>query len=165
MSRIGFCSTCFAVILLAVSCQETRAQGLLLIEPQPFDGVLSPNPLGPPQKFDGLPPGSPSRFSRLQQSPASRARQADAARDGEAKTQRRPSQAAGPRPAASRSFARGHEVPGGTVGSVLSLAPRYGERSPAHPFCFPPSTLHVQQDARCNVAAAARGRFEELLGE
>jgi hypothetical protein len=163
MSRIGLCGTCFAAILLAVSCQETVAQGLLQIEPQPFDGVLSPNPLGPPQNFGGMAPGSQRGFSRLQQAP--RARQADAAGDGEAKTQRRPSQAAGPRQAAARSVARGHELPGGTVGSVLSLAPRYGERSPAKPFCFPPSTLHVQQDARCNVAATARGRFEELLGE
>jgi hypothetical protein len=162
MSRIGFCSTCFAAVLLAVSCQETTAQGELPIVPQPFD-VLSPNPLGPPQKFGDLPRGGQPSFSRLQQAPAARARQADVARDGEAQTQRRPSQAVGPRPAASRSFARRHDVAGGTVG--LSLAPRYGERRPAKPFCFPASTLHVQQDARCNVAATARGRFEELLGE
>jgi hypothetical protein len=49
---------------------------------------------------------------------------------------------------------------------VLSLAPRYGERSASTPFCFPAATVHVQQDARCDLAAPTyRGRFEELLGE
>jgi hypothetical protein len=157
MSRIRFCSACFAAIALALSWQEILAQGLLPIAPQPVDSLLSPNPLGPPQKFGGSAVGGEPGFSRLQQAPAARAPQPHAA--VQARAQRPPSTASRLRPPASRSFARG------TASSVLALAPRYGEPPSVTPFCFPSSTLHVQQDARCNVGVPAyRGRFEELLG-
>ena len=52
------------------------------------------------------------------------------------------------------------------AGLVLSLAPRYGERLPSPPFCFPASTIHIQEDERCRPGVPAyRARFEELLGE
>jgi hypothetical protein len=165
MGVVRFCSAGFAAVLLALLCQNTMAQGLLSIEPHPLDSLLSPYPVGPLQKFGDLPPASEPRFSVSQQLSASRARALQAT--AQAQAQRRPSPGAEPRRTSLRSFARRHE-PEGTVGSVsvLSLAPRHGERRPAQPFCFPSSTLHVQQDARCNVGVPTyRGRFEELLGE
>ena len=158
MGVVRLCNAGFAAVLLALLCQRTMAQGLLPIEPHPFDSLLSPYPLGPLQKFGDLPS---ARFSASQQASAPRVREPRAA--GQAQAQRRSSPGAEPR-RALRSFVRRNEPEGGTVGSgsVLSLAPRH----PARPFCFPSSTLHVQQDARCNVGVPTyRGRFEELLGE
>jgi hypothetical protein len=161
MGVVRLCNAGVAAVLLALLCQKTMAQGLLPIEPHPFDSLLSPYPLGPLQKFGDLPSASGLRFSASQQASAPRAREPRSA--GQAQAQRRPSPGAEPR-RALRLFARRHEPEGGTVGSgsVLSLAPRH----PAKPFCFPSSTLHVQQDARCNVEVPTyRGRFEELLEE
>jgi hypothetical protein len=170
MSRVGFASTCFAAILLALSSHQTMAQGLLPIEPHPFDNLISPYPLGPLQKFGDLSPGSEAMSSRLQPAPVSPSRQAHAARSGQFQAQRRPSRIPGPRQTALRSPTRLHEGQRGVAGSgaVLSLAPRTQERLPARQFCFPSATIHFQQGERdnCSLGAPAyRGRFEELLGE
>jgi hypothetical protein len=171
MSRVGFASTCFAAILLALSSQQARAQGLLEVEPQPFDGIMSPHPLGPPQKFGGLSPGNEAMSSRLQPAPPPpSSRQAHAAPDGRLQAKRRPNPISAPRQTAARALARQHEWQHGLAGSgsVLSLAPRTQERVAFRPFCFPSTTIHFQQGERdnCSVGAPAyRGRFEELLGE
>jgi hypothetical protein len=170
MSRVGFVSTCFAAVLLALSSHQTMAQGLLPIEPHPFDGIMSPYALGPLQKFGDLSPASEAMVSRLQPAPQSRLRQARAARNGQLQPQRRPNPISEPRQAAFRSLARQHEWQHGVAGSgsVLSLAPRTQERLPSRQFCFPSATIHFQQGERdnCSVGApASKGRFEELLGE
>jgi len=168
MSRVGFASTCFAAILLALSSQQARAQGLLEVEPQRSDGIMSPHPLGPPQKFGDLSPGSEAMSSRLQPAPPPPSRQAHAAPNGRLQAQRRPNPISAPRQTAARALARQHEWQHGLAGSVLSLAPRTQERVPSRPFCFPSATIHFQQGERdnCSVGAPAyRGRFEELLGE
>jgi hypothetical protein len=170
MSRVGFASTCFVAILLALSSQQARAQGLLEVEPQPFDGIMSPHPLGPLQKFGDLAPGSEAMSLRLQPAPPPPARQAHAAPDVRLQAQRRPNPKSAPRQTALRALARQHEWQHGLAGSgsVLSLAPRTQERVPSRPFCFPSATIHFQQGERdnCSVGAPAyRGRFEELLGE
>jgi hypothetical protein len=170
MSRVGFASTCFVAVLLALSSHQTMAQGLLPIEPHPFDDVISPYPLGPLQKFGDLSPGSEAMSSRLQPAPLPPSRQAHAAPSGQFQAQRRPGPRSQPRQAALRPPTRLHEGQRGVAGSgtVLSLAPRTQERLPARQFCFPSATIHFQQGERdnCSVAPPAyRGRFEELLGQ
>lgn len=161
----------FAAIALGLSSPQTMAQGQLTIEPHPFDSTMSPYPLGPLQKFGEFTPGYVGRFSSvpqaaLPQAAAPQARRAGAAPDGQPQTPRRQSARAEPRQL--RASARRQEARRATigVGTVMSLAPRYGERPTSTPFCFPSSTVHFQQDARCNPATPpSRGRFEELLGE
>jgi hypothetical protein len=170
MRKAGFVGACFAAALAALSSHQTTAQGLLTIEPQPFDSFLSPHPLGPLQKFGDLSPGSEAMSSRLQPAPRPPARQARAARNGQLQAQRRANPISAPRQTALRALARQHEWQHGLAGSgsVLSLAPRTQERVPSRPFCFPSATIHFQQGERdnCGVGAPAyRGRFEELLGE
>jgi len=165
MGRINFVSAGFAGILLALSGQETMAQGLLQIEPHSFDSVLSPYPLGPLQKFGDLPSARAPWLAGFQQ--ASAPPQAPAARTAQSQARRRSSPTSESRQTALRAAAP-HERQRGTVGSgsVLALAPRTGERLPSRAFCFPSSTLHIQQNQNCYAAApAVRGRFEELLGE
>jgi hypothetical protein len=166
MGRIKFVSASFAAILLALSCQQTMAQGELQIEPHPFDSLMSPYPLGPLQKFGDRAPGSAAEVTRFAQAP--RPPQAHVARNKQA--QRRPTPVSDSRQAALRSPAPQHERQRGpaALGPLLSLAPRTGERLPMRPFCFPSSTLHIQQNQADNCyvgATAVRGRFEELLGE
>ena len=154
-----------AALLLGLSSPQTMAQGQLTIEPHPFNSTMSPYPLGPLQKFGEFTPGYTGRFSSLQ--PAT-APQAQAAPNSQLQTPRRQGAHAEPRQTALRASARQQQARRATAGAgtVLSLAPRHGERAASTPFCFPSSTVHVQQDARCNLAAPAyRGRFEELLGE
>ena len=176
MRGIKCVSAGFAVIMLGLSSPQTEAQGLLTIEPHPFDSTMSPYPLGPLQKFGEFAPGYVGRFSSASQAaapqvaapqaPAPQTKQAKAAPDGQLQTPRR--QSARAEPLQLRASARRQEARRATtgVGTVLSLAPRYGERPASTPFCFPSSTVHFQQDPRCNLAAPpSRGRFEELLGE
>jgi hypothetical protein len=168
MSRVGFVSACFAAALLMLSRQEAMAQGELAIEPRPFDSLMSPHPLGPLQKFGDLPPGGHAGFSGPRQAAAPHPRQANAARNGQFQAQRRQNLISAPRQTAFASSTRHHEWPRGTAGSgsVLSLAPRYGERLPSRQPCFPSSTIHIQQNEACIVRAPTyKGRFEELLGE
>jgi hypothetical protein len=165
MGRINFGSAGFAAILLALSGQETMAQGLLQIEPHPFDSMLSPYPLGPLQKFGDLPSARAPWLAGLQQ--ASAPPPAPAARTAQSQVRRRPVPNSESRQTALRAAAQ-HERQRGTVGSgsALALAPRTGERLPSRPFCFPSSTLHIQQNQECYaVAPLVRGRFEELLGK
>jgi hypothetical protein len=169
MSRVGFVGRCFAAILLALSGHEAMAQGLLAMEPQPFDDMMSPSPLGPPQRFGDLLTGSEATFSGLQPAPAARPRHARAAQNGRFQAQRRRNLMSEPRQTAFRSPARQHEWLRGVAGSgsALSLAPRTQERRPFSQFCFPSSTIHLQQNERddCDAGApASKGRFEELLG-
>jgi hypothetical protein len=168
MRGINCVSAGFAAIVLGLSSPQTMAQGQLTIEPHPFDRIMSPYPLGPLQKFGGFSPGYVGRFTSVQQAaaPQAAARQAQAAPEGQPQPPRRQSARAEPRQL--RASARRQEARRATigVGTVLSLAPRYGERPASPPFCFPSSTVHFQQDARCKPATPAyRGRFEELLGE
>jgi hypothetical protein len=170
MRRVGFVSICFAAALAALSSLQARAQGLLEIEPHPFDGITSPYPLGPLQKFGDLSPGSEASSSRLQAAPLPSSRQARAAPNGQLQAQRRPNPVSAPRQTALRALARQREWQRGLAGSgsVLSLAPRTQERVASRQFCFPSATIHFQQGERdnCGVGAPAyRGRFEELLGE
>ena len=164
MGRVGFINACFTVILLGLSSQQAMAQGQLAIEPHTLDSMTSPHPLGPVQKFGDFSPGYVATFSSPQPAAAPASRQAQTAHNRQAQTPRRQSARAEARPLALRSSARQQEAR--RAGPVLSLAPRYGERLASTPFCFPASTLHIQQDERCNVGAPTyRGRFEELLGE
>src|ERR1022692_2106369 len=140
MSRVNFVGASFAVILLALSSQETMAQGELQLEPHPFDSIVSPYPLGPPQKFGDLPPAGAAGF---QQASAPRPPQARAARNSQ-QVRRRPNPISEPRRIAARSPAPQYERRGTGFGPILSLAPRTGERLPFRPFCFPSATLHVQ---------------------
>jgi hypothetical protein len=167
MGVVRFCSAGVAAVLLALVCQPAMAQGLLAIEPHPLDSLLSPYPVGPLQKFGARPPAGEARFSPSQQpsqqAAAPRERETQPQAQAQAQAQRRPGAGAEPRHA-PRTVARRHEPESATAGSVLALAPRHGERRPAPAICF--STLHVQQDARCNVGVPTyRGRFEELLAE
>lgn len=165
MSGVKFVSVGFAAILLGLSSPQAMAQGQLTIEPHPFDSTMSPYPLGPLQKFGEFSPGYAGRFSSPQPTAAP---QAQAAPDSQVQTLRRQSARAAPRQTALRASVRQQQARRATAGAdtVLSLAPRYGERVTSTPICFPSSTIHIQQDARCNLAAPAyRGRFEELLGE
>jgi hypothetical protein len=155
MSRVKLLGVSTAAILLALASGQTMAQGLLQLEPYPFDS-MSPDPLGPPQKFGTLPPAVAGGFQQASVRPP----QVHASRSSQ-QARRRPSLLSAPQQIAARS-------PGAGFGSVLSLAPRTGERLPARPFCFPSATLHVQsnQADNCYVGApAVRGRFEELLAE
>jgi hypothetical protein len=169
MRGIKYVSAGFAAaIALGLSSPQTGAQGLLTIEPHPLDSTMSPYPLGPLQKFGEFSPGYVPQFSNTPQAAAPQTRQAQAAPAGQPQMPRRQSARAEPRQTALRASARRQEARRATTGggTVLSLAPRYGERPASTPFCFPSSTLHIQQDARCNLAApVSRGRFEELLGE
>ena len=162
--RIIDASSFTRVILLGLSGQA-MAQGQLAIEPHPLDSITSPYPLGPVQKFGDFSPGYVERFL----SPQPAAPQAQTAHNGQGQAPRRQSARAAPRrPTVLRSAARQQEARRATAsaGPVLSLAPRYGERRPSTPFCFPASTIHIQQDERCKVGAPTyRARFEELLGE
>jgi hypothetical protein len=163
MSRVKIFGAAFAVILLALASRQTMAQGVLQIEPYPFDS-MSPYPLGAPQKFGTLPPAVAAGFQQASVRPP----QVHAARSSQ-QVRRRPSPISAPRQIAARSLASPYEPQrAGGFGPVLSLAPRTGERLPARPFCFPSSTLHVQsnQADNCYVGAPViRGRFEELLAE
>jgi hypothetical protein len=164
MSRVGCINACFTVILLGLSGQQAMAQGQLAIEPYPLDSITSPYALGPVQKFGDFSPGYVGRFSSPRPGAVP---QAQTAHNRQAQTPRRQSARAVP-PTALRSAARQQEARRATAGAgpVLSLAPRYGERRPSTPFCFPASTIHIQQDERCKVGAPTyRARFEELLGE
>ena len=168
MRGIKCVSAGFAAIALGLSSPQTMAQGQLTIEPHPFDSTMSPYPLGPLQKFGEFTPGYVGRFSSVPQAalPQAAAPQAGAAPDGQPQAPRRQSARAEPRQL--RASVRRQEARRATigVGTVLSLAPRYGERPASTPVCFPSSTVHFQQDARCNPATPSyRGRFEELLGE
>jgi hypothetical protein len=167
MSRIGFAGACLAAGVLALSSQAAMAQGELQIEPHPYDSILSPYPLGPLQKFGDPLSGSAPRFSSVRQAPAPRPRQAHVVHADQSQAARRPSVISEPRQLAARSFARQPGGQRGLEGTVLSLAPRYGERVPSRQFCFPSSTIHIQQSEGngCYAAAPARSRFEELLGE
>src|ERR1700682_3166761 len=122
MCRVA--SACFFAVLLALSSQETMAQGELPIEPRPFDSIWSPYPLGPLQKFGDLSSGSEARSSRFQ-APAPRPRQVHAARNPQFQTRRRPKAVAEPRQTAFRAAAPQRERQRGAAsfGSVLSLAP------------------------------------------
>jgi hypothetical protein len=158
MSRNGFVSAGFAAILLAWSGQHAMAQGLLQIEPHPLNSLESPYPLGPlQQKFGDFRPGWVPGLTPSPQ--ASAPPQAAVAQTAQPPARRRQT--------ALRAVPQ-HERQRETVGSgsLLALAPRTGERRPSRPFCFPSSTLHIQQNPACySGAAAARGRFEELLSE
>ena len=171
MSRVGFAGACMAATLLTLWSQAPMAQGLLSETSQPFDGILSHDPLGPSQKFGDWSPGSEAKSMTLERAPASR--QADAARGDQSQAQRR-SQADSrnpafkPRQTAVRSFARQNDLQRGGAGpgSVLALAPIKPAR--ARPLCFPSATIHLQPNERdaCNGGAVAvKGRFEELLNE
>jgi hypothetical protein len=162
MSRVKLFGASFAAILLALASRQALAQGVLQIEPHPFDSIVSPYPLGPPQKFGTLPPAVAGGFQQASVRPP----QVHAARSSQ-QVRRRPNPISAPRQIAARSPASPYER-GAGFGPVLSLAPRTGERLPARPFCFPSSTLHVQsnQADNCYIGAPPiRARFEELLAE
>jgi hypothetical protein len=168
MSKVRFAGACMAAALLALWSQEPMAQGLLSGPPQPFDGVLSHDPLGPSQKFGDLSPGSEARSTTLERAPAARPQQAYAAPRAEPQTKHRSHLAFRPRQTAVRSFARQDDLQRGAAGSgsVLALAPVKQAR--VRPLCFPSSTIHLQANERdaCNGGApVVKGRFEELLNE
>ena len=168
MSGVRFVCAGIAATVLALSSQPTTAQGLLPMEPQSVGGIMSPDPLGLPQKFGDWSPGSEARFTRPERASLPRPQQAHAARGGASQAQRRLSLAPEPRRTAVRTSARQHEWQRGVVGSgsVLSLAARDQERRPSRQFCFPSATIHFQQNEpdNCNVGAPfVKGRFEELL--
>jgi hypothetical protein len=73
MGVVRLCNAGVAAVLLALLCQKTMAQGLLPIEPHPFDSLQSPYPLGPLQKFGDLPSASGPRFSASQRAARARA--------------------------------------------------------------------------------------------
>jgi hypothetical protein len=156
MSRVKLVSAGLAAILLALPGQHSLAQGLLQIEPHPLSTLESPYPLGPLQKFGDFRPGWTPGLSPSPQ--ATVPPQASVAATAQPPARRRQT---------ALRAAPQHEQQRGTVGSgsILALAPRTGERPPSR-FCFPSSTLHIQQNAACyGRTAAVRGRFEELLGE
>jgi hypothetical protein len=181
MSRVGFAGACMAATLLTLWSQAPMAQGLLSESSQPFDGILSHDPLGPSQKFGEWSPGSETKSMTLESMTLERApasQQADAARTGQSQASRRShvdarsadarNPAFKPRQTAVRSFARQNDLQRGGVGpgSVLALAPIKPAR--AGPLCFPSATIHLQPNERdaCNGGAVAvKGRFEELLNE
>jgi hypothetical protein len=169
MNAVRLVGACLAAGLLALSGQ-TGAQGLLPMQPPAVDDMMSPYPLGPLQKFeDGFLAGQ-GRLARPEQASVPRPPQAHAPRMGLGQAARRRNPVSEPRQIVMRSAARQHESQRGTIGSesVLSLAPRTRERAPSRRFCFPASTIHLQQGERdvCNASApAVKGRFEELLGE
>jgi hypothetical protein len=157
-----------AAALLALWSQRPMAQGLLSGSSQPFDGILSHDPLGPSQKFGDWSPGSEARSATLERPRALQPQQADAARSGPSQAQRRSHLAFRPRQIAVRSFARQDDLQRRVAGSgsVLALAPIKPARS--RPLCFPSSTIHLQPNERdiCNGGApAVKSRFEELLNE
>jgi len=176
MSRVGFAGACMAATLLTLWSQAPMAQGLLTEGSQPFDGILSHDPLGPSQKFGDWSPGSEAKSQTLERAPA--LQQADAPRGGQSQASRRShldarradaaNPAVKPRQTAVRSFARQDDLQRDGVGpgSVLALAPIKPAR--ARPLCFPSATIHLQPNERdaCNGGATAvKGRFEELLSE
>jgi hypothetical protein len=167
MSGVSFVRAGIAATVLGLSSQDMVAQGLLPTTPQPF-GVMSPDPLGPLQKFGDWSPGSEARFTGSERASLPRPPQAHAARGAPSQAQRRLSLAPEPRRPAVRTSARQHEwqrVAAGS-GSVLSLASRDQERRPSRQFCFPSATIHFQQNEpdNCNLGAPfVKGRFEELL--
>jgi hypothetical protein len=166
MSGIRFVGAGVAVALFALWNQEPMAQGLLSASPQPDNGVMSPELMGPPQKFEAWSFGNAASPAGLERAPAPQPQQADTARSGQLQTTRR--LVSKPRQTAARSFAHQQDLQRGTVGSgaVMALAPVKPARS--RPFCFPSSTIHLQPGQRdaCNGGApAVRGRFEELLSE
>jgi hypothetical protein len=178
MSRAGFAGACMAAILLTLWSQAPLAQGLLSGPPQPFDGILSHDALGPSQKFGDLSPRSEAGSMTLQSPPVSPSQQAVATPGAEPQTKRRShldsrsadsrNTAFKPRKTAARSLARQDDVQRGVAGpgSVLALAPIKPARM--RPLCFPSATIHLQANERdaCNGGApAVRGRFEELLNE
>jgi hypothetical protein len=173
MSRAAFAAACMAA-LLALWSQAPMAQGLLPAAPQPFDGILSHDPLGPSQKFGDWSPGGEARSPTLERAPISQ--QADAAPESHAQRRSHAQSRSAdskrlafkPRPTAVRSFAQQDDLQrrAASSGSALALAPVGTAR--ARPLCFPSSTIHLQPGERdaCNGGAAAvRGRFEELLHE
>ncbi len=173
MSGVRFIGAGMAAIVLALWGREPMAQGLLDATPQPFDGILSHDPLGGPQKFGDWSPVGEARSLTLERAPASQSQQADAASGGQSQAQRRShadsrNLAFRPRPTAVRSFARQDDLQRGLSGSdtVSALAPIKPTR--ARPLCFPSSTIHLQPNERdaCNSGApAVKGRFEELLNQ
>jgi hypothetical protein len=175
MSRVGLAGACMAA-LLALWSQASMAQGLLSETSQPFDGILSHDPLGPSQKFGAWSPASEAKSLTLEHAGASQ--QAEATRADQSQAHRRShpesrgldskSLAFKPRQTAVRSFAQRDDLQHSAAGSgsVLALAPINPAR--ARPLCFPSTTIHLQPNERdaCNGGAAAvRGRFEELLHE
>jgi hypothetical protein len=168
MSGLRFVGAGVAAALLALWSQEPTAQGLLEATPQPFDGILSHAPLGPPQKFGDLSPGSEVRSTRMERTPIAQPQQADAARSPQVRTAGQSSPISKPRRTAARSFARQQERTAAGSGSLLALAPINQQHLRARPFCFPSSTIHLRPSERdaCNGGApAVKGRFEELLNE
>jgi hypothetical protein len=162
MNRVRFINACFTASLLGLSSQQAMAQGQLAIEPHPLDSITSPYPLGPVQKFGDFSPGYASSPQPAAAPPA------HTAHNGQAQTPRPQIARAAPPRTTLRSTARQQDARRATAGAgpVLSLAPRYGERLPSTPFCFPASTIHIQQDERCRPRAPTyRARFEELLSE
>jgi hypothetical protein len=156
MSRTNLVSAGFAAVLLAWSGQHAMAQGLLQIEPHPLDSLESPYPLGPLQKFGDFRPGWMPGLTPSPQ--ASAPQQASVAPTAQPPARRQQT---------ALRAAPQHERQRETVGSgsLLALAPRTGERAPSR-FCFPSSTLHIQQNPACyRGPSAVRGRFEELLAE
>jgi hypothetical protein len=170
MSGVRFVGAGVAAALLALWSQQPMAQGLLEATPQPLDGILSHDPLGPTQKFGDLPPGSEARSTRMERTPMAQPQQAGAARSGPVQTAGRSSPISKPRQSTARSFARQPELQRTAAGSgaLLALAPINQQRLRARPFCFPSSTIHLRPNERdaCNGGApTVKARFEELLNE
>jgi hypothetical protein len=169
MSGFKFLGAGLVASLLVLSSHEPMAQGLLPM-PQPSDGIMSPDPLGPLQKFGDRSPGGEPRFTKPERAPLPHPQQAQSAPSGQSLTQRRPNLASKPRQIAVRSFVRQHDWQRGVIGSgsALALAPTNQARLPSRRFCFPSSTIHLQQNERdnCNGGApAVKARFEELLSK
>jgi hypothetical protein len=169
MSGVRFVGAGVAAALLALWSQQPVAQGLLEATPQPFDGILSHDPLGPSQKFGDLPAGSEARSTRMERAPiAQPPQQADVARSAQVRTAGRSSPVPKPRQTAARSFARQQERPAAGSGSLLALAPINQQHPRVRPLCFPSATIHLRPNERdaCNGGApAVKARFEELLNE
>jgi hypothetical protein len=168
MSGVRFVGAVVAAALLALWSQPPMAQGLLEAVPQPFDGILSHDPLGPSQRFGDLPSGSEARSTRMEHTPVAQPQQADAAPRGQVRTAGRSGPVSKPRQTAARSFARQPERTAAGSGSLLALAPVNQQHLRARPLCFPSATIHLRPNERdaCNGGApAVKGRFEELLNE
>src|ERR1700736_4311614 len=133
MSGVRFVGVCMAAALLALSSHESRAQGSLATEPQSFDDLMAPHPLGPVQKFGDWSPGSELSFTKTERASLPRPRQAHATRDGQSQAPRRQNLTSESRQTAIRSSARQHEWQRALAGSgpVLSLAPINQQRLPA----------------------------------
>src|ERR1700676_3928157 len=80
MSGLRFVGACMAAALLTLSSQESMAQGVLATEPQSFESLMAPHPLGSPQKFGDWSSGSELRFTPAE--PVSPRQRQARARDG-----------------------------------------------------------------------------------